>query len=132
MFFANKLVLDDIIKLEVGNQIPADCVLISGVVDVNESLLTGESKAIKKIENDKLLAGSFLTSGACYAKVDKIGKESYIQSIAVQAKQFKSPSSNLFKDLKTIIKYIGIMIIPVGALMFVTITMGSQRFGICN
>lgn len=125
--FANKLVLDDIIKLDVGNQIPADCILISGTIDVNESLLTGESKPIKKMANDQLLAGSFLTSGTCYAKVDKIGKESYIQSIAAEAKQFKSPSSNLFKDLKTIIKYIGIMIVPIGSLIFVNNYFGQER-----
>lgn len=122
-----KLVLDDVIVLSVGNQIPADCILIEGQVDVNESLLTGESKAIKKVAGDKLLAGSFLSSGQCYAKVDKLGKESYIQSIAMQAKQFKSPTSNLFKDLKTIIKYIGIMIVPVGALMFVNNYFGQSK-----
>ncbi len=117
--FANKLVLDDVIKLTVGNQIPSDCVLVEGRVDVNESLLTGESRAVKKKEGDKLLAGSFLTAGECWARVDKVGKQNYIQTIASQAKQFKSPSSNLFKDLKIITRYIGIMIIPVGALLFV-------------
>lgn len=116
--FAPKIVLDDIIKLGVGNQIPADCVLVDGIVEVNESLLTGESKAIKKQAGDVLLGGSFITSGVCYARVDKIGKQCYIQTIATQAKKFKSPSSNLFKDLNAIIKYIGIMIIPVGVLMF--------------
>ena len=125
--FANKLVLDDIIKLSVGNQIPSDCILIEGRVDVNESLLTGESKAVKKQVGDKLLAGSFLTAGECYARVDKVGKENYIQTIATEAKQYKSPSSNLFKDLKTIIKYIGIMIIPVGALMFINNYFGESR-----
>lgn len=125
--FANKLVLDDIIKLSVGNQIPSDCILIEGRIDVNESLLTGESKAVKKQVGDKLLAGSFLTAGECYARVDKVGKDNYIQTIAAEAKQYKSPSSNLFKDLKTIIKYIGIMIIPIGALMFINNYFGESK-----
>lgn len=116
--YSSKIVLDDILKLSVGNQIPADCVLIEGHVEVNESLLTGESKAIKKKIGDTLLGGSFITSGLCYVRVNKVGKDCYIQTIASQAKKFKSPSSNLFKDLNAIIKYIGIMIIPVGILMF--------------
>ena len=117
--FASKLVLDDIIKISIGNQIPADCIILDGNVEVNESLLTGESKAIKKKQGDTLLAGSFLTSGACYARVDKVATQCYIQTVALQAKKFKSPSSNLFKDLNAIIKYIGIMIVPVGTLMFI-------------
>ena len=113
-----KLVLDDVVVLEVGNQIPADCIILDGKVDVNESLLTGESNAIRKTKNEQLFAGSFIMSGSCYARVDKIGKDSYIQSIATEAKKFKSPNSNLYKDLNLIIKYIGIGIIPVGALLF--------------
>ena len=113
-----KLVLDDVVILEIGNQIPADCIILDGKVDVNESLLTGESIAVRKSKNEQLLAGSFIMSGSCYARVDKIGKDSYIQSIASEAKKFKSPNSNLYKDLNLIIKYIGIGIIPVGALLF--------------
>lgn len=118
--FSNDLVLDDIIILSTGNQIPSDCILLEGKVDVNESLLTGESKSIKKNVGGTLLAGSFLTSGTCKARVDKVGKENYIQTVASQAKKFKSPTSNLFKDLNIIIKYIGIMILPVGGLMFLS------------
>ncbi len=116
---SNKIVLDDVICLEIGNSIPADCVVIDGKIEVNESLLTGESDAVKKNIGDKLFSGSFIISGSCYARVDKIGKDNYIQSIAMQAKQFKSPNSNLNKDLKTIIKYIGIGIVPVGVLLFI-------------
>ena len=116
---SEKIVLDDIINLGIGNSIPADCIVVDGKLEVNESLLTGESDAVKKNVGDKLLAGSFIISGTCYARVDKIGKDNYIQSIAVQAKKFKSPNSSLNKDLNAIIKYIGIAIIPVGILMFV-------------
>lgn len=115
---ADKLVLDDIILLEIGNSIPADAVVIDGKMEVNESLLTGESDAVKKNVGDTIYAGSFIISGSCKARVDKIGKDNYIQSIAQQAKQFKSPNSNLYKDLNSIIKYIGIGIIPVGGIMF--------------
>lgn len=115
----NRLCLDDIIKLSTGNQIPVDCILKEGKVEVNESLLTGESQGVKKQAGDVLYAGSFIISGGCIAKVNKIGKESYIQSVAMQAKKFKSPTSNLFKDINHLVKYIGIIIIPIGALMLV-------------
>ncbi len=117
---ADKLVLDDVIKLEIGNSIPADCVILSGKIEVNESLLTGESDAVKKAEGDPILSGSFIISGSCIAKVDKIGNQSYIQSIAHEAKKFKNPNSNLNKDLKTMIKYIGFGIIPIGGIMFIS------------
>ena len=115
---ASKLVLDDIIELSVGNQIPADCIIVSGEAEVNESLLTGESNAIRKKERDTILAGSFIFSGTVFARIDKLISESYIQTIAKEAKKFKKPNSNLFKDLQKIIKYIGIIIIPIGGLMF--------------
>lgn len=115
---SDKIVLDDVISLSIGNQIPTDSIVLSGTIEVNESLLTGESKPIKKQEGDKLFAGSFITSGKCYAKAEKIGKDSYIQNIASAAKKFKQPNSNLFKDLNKIIKYIGIFIIPIGILTF--------------
>ena len=116
---SDQIVLDDIICLEVGNQIPTDSIVLSGSVEVNESLLTGESRPIKKQKGEQLFAGSFITSGKCFARADKIGKESYIQSIAASAKKFKQPNSNLFRDLNKIIKWIGIFIIPIGALTFI-------------
>lgn len=115
---ANEIVLDDIMVLSSGNQIPADCKILDGKVDVNESLLTGESNAIKKSCGDELLAGSFLTSGKCYAQAMKVGNDNYIQSLAKEAKKFKQPNSNLFKDLNRIIKGIGLFILPIGALVF--------------
>ena len=116
---ADKLVLDDVVILQIGESIPADCKILDGKIEVNESLLTGESDGVKKNVGDNLFAGSFIISGSCVARVDKIGNDSYIQSLAKEAKRFKSPNSNLNKDLKTIIKYIGIGIIPVGVLMFI-------------
>ena len=103
---SDEIVLDDILVLTVGNQIPTDSIILSGKVEVNESLLTGESKPVKKVENAELFAGSFITSGKCYARANKIGKESYIQSLATAAKKFKQPNSNLFRDLNKIITVI--------------------------
>lgn len=115
---ATKLCLDDIVKLSIGNQIPTDCILKQGSVEVNESMLTGESQAVKKSAGDTLFAGTYIISGGCIAQVDKIGKESYIQMVAKEAKKFKSPQSDLFKDINSLVKYIGIIIVPLGALMF--------------
>ncbi len=112
------LLLDDIISLENGNQIPADCIILEGDVEANESLLTGESNPIKKTVGDTLLAGSFITSGVCYARVDKVGKGNYIQTVAERTKDFKPQTSNLFKDLNSLIKIIILILIPVGALTF--------------
>lgn len=112
------LLLDDIILLENGNQIPADCIIVEGNVEANESLLTGESNSIKKMVGDTLLAGSFLVSGACYARVDKVGKANYIQTVAERTKDFKPQTSNLFKDLNNLIRIILVILIPIGVLTF--------------
>lgn len=116
---AEQLVLDDVILISNGEQVPSDCIILEGEVEVNESLLTGESNAIKKKSGDSLLSGSFLVSGSCYARVEKVGKDNYIQTIAAKAKEFKAPASNLFKDINNLIKYIGILLIPLGILTFV-------------
>lgn len=115
---SEKLALDDIIILTNGNQIPTDCVIVEGKVEVNESLLTGESNAIERSVDMPLLSGSFLVSGTCKARVDKVGKDNYIHQMAERAKEFKAPSSNLFKDINRLIKYIGIALIPIGVLTF--------------
>lgn len=113
---ADQLVLDDIILLSSGNQIPSDCFIVDGTVDVNESLLTGESNAIEKKKDQMLLSGSFIVSGQCYARVEKVGNNNYIHQMAKKAKEFKAPASNLFKDLNRLIKYIGIALVPIGIL----------------
>lgn len=115
---ADDIVLDDIIILENGNQIPTDCCILDGVVDVNESLLTGESVSIKKKAGDRLLAGSFLTSGKCVCRVDAVGEQNYISNMAKAAKGVEKPKSDLFKDLNKLIKIIGYFIVPIGILMF--------------
>lgn len=115
---SEEIVLDDILVLTVGNQIPADCILLSGKVEMNESLLTGESDGVKKEAGDTLYAGSFIIAGGCRARVDKVGADSYIQTVAGAAKAFKTPASDLFRDITRFIRVIGICIIPFALIMY--------------
>ena len=112
------VVLDDIIFLGIGAQIPADCYIVDGFVDVNESMLTGESLPIKKKKGDMLLAGSFVSSGSCYAKVENIGRENYVDQLSTRAKKYSKPKSQLLFSLKIIIRVIGVLIIPFSILMY--------------
>ncbi len=111
---STSIVLDDILYLGIGNQIPTDCIIIEGDIEVNESLLTGESVPVKKSVGDRILAGSFIVSGVCKAQADKVGKDNYVEILSKKAKEYKKPNSELMSSLKTIIKTIGIVIIPVG------------------
>ncbi|MBQ8468405.1 MAG: HAD-IC family P-type ATPase [Clostridia bacterium] len=115
----NEVVIDDIILLSTGKQIVADSVIIEGNIEVNESMLTGESQAIKKKVGDTVLAGSFVVSGHAYVRAEKVGKANYIQQLAAKAKKYKRPKSELFSSLNNIIRVIGFIIIPVGILMYV-------------
>ena len=113
-----EVVIDDIVVLSTGKQIVADCVIVEGNVEVNESVLTGESLPIKKKVGDTLLAGSFVVAGHCHARVDKVGENNYIQQLALTAKKYRKPKSELFNSLKIIIKVIGLLIVPITVLMF--------------
>ena len=108
--FPADLVLDDIVLLSAGGQIQADGILMDGVLEVNESLLTGESVPVQKKPGDRLLAGSFVVSGTGKYHVDKIGRDNYIQSIANTAGRYIAPRSELFNSLKSVIKVIGVFI----------------------
>ncbi|HAC10800.1 MAG TPA: ATPase P [Clostridiales bacterium] len=116
----SEIVLDDIIFLSAGQQIPADCIMASGSGDVNEALLTGESVPIKKSEGDALLAGSFVTGGHLIARVDKIGTDTYINRLTARAKKYKRPNSEIINSIYLFIKLIGLMIVPVAIFMFFT------------
>lgn len=113
-----ELVLDDVYEITSGDQIPSDSVIKVGSVEVNESLITGESKPVKKKVGDKLYAGSFLVSGACTCKADKVGDYNYISSIQSKAKELNKPQSELVKSMNLVIKVIGFIIIPLGLLTF--------------
>ncbi len=110
---SSNVVLDDIFKISTGNQIAVDGIVLDGYVEVNESLLTGESIAVKKRVGDTLLAGSFVTSGNCYARADKVSNECYVQKLTAKAKKFKKPHSELMNTLTWIIKILGLLIIPI-------------------
>lgn len=115
----SEIVLDDIISLGFGNQIPTDSIVLEGQVEVNESLLTGESVPVKKQVGDSLLAGSFITSGVCLAKADKVGKDNYVETLSAKAKKYKKPQSELMDSLRKIIKTIGLVIVPIAILYFI-------------
>ena len=112
-----EVVIDDIVVLSTGKQIVADCIVVEGNIEVNESVLTGESLPIKKKVGDTLLAGSFVVAGHCHARVEKVGVNNYIQQLSASAKKYKKPKSELFNSLKLIIKVIGILIVPITILM---------------
>lgn len=114
------VVLDDVICLSSGNQIPSDSIVLEGSIEVNESLLTGESDAIIKKAGDILYAGSFVVSGHCKARVERVGKDNYIEKLTSQAKKYRKPKSDLLKTLTSIIRFVGILIIPLGALVFMS------------
>ena len=102
--YVNEVVLDDLLLLENGRQICADSIVVDGTVEVNESLLTGESDPIVKHVGDMLLSGSFIVSGRCTARVDKVGKDNYIEELSSQAKKYKKPKSDLLFSLNLIVK----------------------------
>ncbi|MBO4323547.1 MAG: HAD-IC family P-type ATPase, partial [Clostridia bacterium] len=110
----SSIVEDEIIKFSLGNQITADCTVLKGSLEVNESLLTGESVAIKKTEGSKLLAGSYVVSGNALAVADKVGEDRYVQKLAEKAKKYKKPSSELLRTLQWIIRTVGFLIVPIG------------------
>ena len=112
---SSEIVLDDILLLGIGNQIPTDCKIISGDVEVNESLLTGESIPVKKKPGDELLAGSFIVSGTCTVQAVKVGKENYVEQLSAKAKKYRKPKSEIMSALRFFIKAVGVVIIPVAA-----------------
>ena len=112
---ATDIVLDDILKLGIGNQIPTDCIVTDGVIEVNESLLTGESFPIKKQAGDPLFAGSFIVAGRCIARADKVGKDNYVEQLSAKAKKYRKPRSELMSSLRFFIKAVAIVIVPMAA-----------------
>ena len=114
----DELVRDDIIELGRGDQIPADAVVVKGACDVNESLLTGESKLVKKRPDDELMSGSFVNAGTGWARVVHVGAENYAAKISAEAKQHKAVNSEIMNSLNGIIKFVSFIIFPLGALLF--------------
>ena len=115
----DEVVLDDITILNVGNQISSDSVVIDGKIEVNESLLTGESDTIVKMPGDKLYSGSYVVSGKCYAKVEKVGKDNLAAEITLKSKKHKKVNSELLNSMRKVTRLTSFIIIPVGVLLFV-------------
>lgn len=113
-----ELVLDDIILLSAGDQICADAVLKEGCAEVNESLLTGESDPVLKRPGDPLLSGSFLASGRCSARLEKVGGDSYAAGIARAAKGRRTSRSEMMRSLDRLLRFIGVAIVPLGTVLF--------------
>ena len=115
----DELVKDDVILLTAGKQICADAVVISGNIQVNESLLTGEADEVEKTEGSTLMSGSFVVSGECYAQLEKVGNESYISKLSLEAKSMGGKEqSEMIRSINLIVKWVGIVIIPIGLILF--------------
>lgn len=117
---ATELVLDDVIKIENGEQVPADCIVLKGKCQVNESMLTGEPDSIKKKEGDTLLSGTYLSSGSCYARVDRIGILNVAEEIQAKASTISHPKSEILRSLRSAFFIIGFIVIIVAALTLVS------------
>ncbi|MEE0060595.1 MAG: cation-translocating P-type ATPase, partial [Acutalibacteraceae bacterium] len=128
----NEIVLDDVLVLNTGQQIPTDCIVAEGCCEVNESLLTGESEPVYKVKNDTLVSGSFIVSGSCTAIADKVGNDNYASHIYNGAKYVKKIDSKIMNAVNFIIKTMSIVIFPVGALLFLRQYMANDYTDIAN
>ncbi len=129
-----QIVIDDVLILVAGQQVPADCIAIEGNAELNESLLTGESVPIKKEEGNYVYAGSFVASGRIAVRVDKIGDDTYISKLTARAKKYKRPNSEIMNSITTFIKIIGLAIVPLAILMFFNNlkSIGAEEYGLAN
>ena len=112
------IVLDDVLALSAGNEIAADSVVLEGAVEVNEALITGEPDAIIKKCGDELLSGSFVVSGTAKVRVKHVGKDNYAARITADAKKQKPQNSEIYKGLNKIIKFMSIILVPLGVALF--------------
>ena len=115
----NEIVLDDVILLAQGDQIPSDAYVLEGEIEVNEALLTGESDTILKKNDDKLLSGSYVVSGKCYAKIEKVGDDNFANQIINATKKHKKVNSELLNSMKKVTNFTSFVIIPAGVILFV-------------
>ena len=116
--YSDELVEGDYVKLSSGNQVPADGVLVDGKLFVNESLLTGEQDEREKMVNSNLLSGSFVVSGSAIVKLTNVGDESYSSKIMKESKKIKENKTEMIKAIDRIVLVAGIVIIPIGLLLF--------------
>ena len=117
---ANELVLSDIVVLSLGDQIVADGTIMDGMVEVNESILTGESASVKKLLGSQVLSGTYVTSGKAKYRIDHLGKANYAEKLQASAKYFKKPKSEILRTLNTIFKIIGGVVIFFATALIIT------------
>ncbi|MCM1289506.1 MAG: HAD-IC family P-type ATPase [Corallococcus sp.] len=123
------IVLDDVLLLSAGKQVCTDCSVIIGEVEVNESMLTGESDAVKKKAGDTLYSGSYVISGNCTVRCEKVGKDNYVQQLSARVKKAKMPDSQLMKGIRRIIKFLAVIIVPLGIATFFCSTQIKDLIG---
>lgn len=114
----DNIVIGDVVILSSGQQIPCDLKVLSGLVEVNESLITGESKTIRKDVDSELCSGSFIVSGKCFAQATRVGANAYVNTILSKVKKSKKHDSEMMQSLNRILKFVGIIIIPIGIILF--------------
>ena len=117
---ANELVLSDVVILSLGDQISADGTIVDGMVEVNESILTGESISVKKSINTQVLSGTYITSGKAKCRVDHLGKSNYAERLQASARLFKKPKSEILKTLNLIFRIIGFTVIFIALALIIT------------
>lgn len=116
-----ELVLDDVVYLESGNQIGSDCVVLESYgMEVNESMLTGESKPVKKRIGDELMSGSFVVAGSAYGQVIRVGSDNYSTQLVHKAKHKNKASSEMKDAIEKVIKILSFVIVPVGIVLFLS------------
>lgn len=113
-----EIVIDDVIKYELGSQVVVDSLVLDGDVEVNESAITGESKSILKKKGDNLISGSFIVSGNCLARVVHVGKDNYINTISVEAKKIEHNKSVIFNSFEKLVRILSYILIPLGIALF--------------
>lgn len=115
-----EIVMDDIIKYELGSQVVVDSIILTDGVEVNESAITGEAKTIMKNKGDTLLSGSFIVSGKTYAKVIHVGKDNYINTISTEAKQMERSKSVIFNSFEKLVRILSYILVPLGIALFLS------------
>lgn len=118
---SEEIVLDDVVCLSAGEQIPCDMKILStDYLEVNESLMTGESEPVIKYQGDSLISGSFIVSGTCYAQAVKVGKDTYYAGIIERAGNYRKMESRILNAIGKIVKVMSYIILPLGILLFVS------------
>ena len=116
----DRLVRDDVVVFSAGDQVCADALVLTGECLVNEALVTGEADEIKKTPGSELLSGSFLVSGECRARLTAVGEDSFVNRLTLEAKRQKKPKlRGMMRSLSDLVKWIGIVILPMGAMLIV-------------